>query len=312
MTAVAAEPSRTPAWLLQSQAGMCPCGCIGRRKKVSYVDKTIEGGARLLHQTLFAGEIAENGGLLQRIEPRVKLVSMAGLLVAASFVRYLPVLLAMYALTLVLAVVSRVSLEYFVKRVWLFVPIFTGIVVLPATLSIITPGHVVVPLGHWWFGQAVGITAQGLAGAALIVTRVAVSISLVVLLTLTTPWNDLLASLRSLFVPHIFVAVLAMCFRYLFVLSATVHDMYLARRARVAGDGSLASGRAYVSATAGALFSNAHGLAEEVHQAMTARGWVGEVRSLRRRSPVALDWVWLAASLATAVTITGADRVLGR
>ena len=42
------------------------------------------------------------------------------------------------------------------------------------------------------------MTSQGLTSAGLIVTRVAVSISLVVLLTLTTPWNRLLAALRAL------------------------------------------------------------------------------------------------------------------
>ncbi len=312
MTTGAGGSRPTPAWLLADQPGMCPCGCIGRRRQASYVDKTIQGGTRLLRQTLFADDVASRPGLLQRIEPRVKLVSLAGLLVAASLLRHLPVLAAVYALTLVLAVASGLSLAYFVKRVWLFIPVFTGIVVLPATLSIVTPGRIVVPLGHWWFGQAVGITAQGLAGAALLVTRVAVSISLVVLLTLTTRWDDLLASMRGLFVPRIFVAVLAMCYRYLFVLLGTVDDMYLARRARVAGDGSLAGGRAYVAATAGSLFSNAHALSEEVHQAMVARGYTGDARTLRRRSPVAADWVWLVASVATVAAVLGADRVLGR
>ena len=41
-----------------------------------------------------------------------------------------------------------------------------------------------------------GLTSQGLTSAALVVARVATSISLVVLLTLTTPWVRLLAALR--------------------------------------------------------------------------------------------------------------------
>src|SRR5207237_8821336 len=102
----------------------------------------------------------------------------------------------MYACTLVLAKASGLSLRFFIKRVWLFIPIFTGIVVLPATFSFVTHGHIVVPFGTW-FGHRVGITSQGLTAASLIVTRVAVSISLVVLLTLPTPWNKLLAALRA-------------------------------------------------------------------------------------------------------------------
>ena len=43
---------------------------------------------------------------------------------------------------------SGLPLGFFIKRVWLFIPIFTGIVVLPATFSFITHGDIVVPLWH--------------------------------------------------------------------------------------------------------------------------------------------------------------------
>jgi cobalt/nickel transport system permease protein len=303
----------TPDWLLQREVGLCPCGCIGRRRKTNFVDKTLRGGAALMHESLFAGDVADRRGLLQSIEPRVKLLSIAGLLIAASLVRQLPVLLVLYAATLALAAASRLPLGFFIRRVWLFVPIFTGIVVLPATLSIVTPGQIVVPLGHWWFGHEIGITAQGLSGAALLVARVAVSISLVVLLTLTTRWPDLLASLRAMLVPRMFVAVLAMCYRYLFVLLGSVEDMYLARRARVAGhERDTASARRYVSATAGALFGHAHALSGEVHQAMIARGYTGDARQLDRRRPQLADWLWLVGSIAVVVSVIGVDRALGR
>src|SRR4029077_183348 len=132
--------------------------------------------------------------------------------------------------------------------------IFTGIVVLPATLNVITPGTIVVPLGTW-FGHEVGLTSEGLHGAAIIIVRVAVSISLVVLLTLTTPWTRLLAALRALLVPKMFVLVLGMAYRYLFHLLDSVLHLFTARRARAVGDGGDAvSGRKFVAASAGALF----------------------------------------------------------
>jgi cobalt/nickel transport system permease protein len=65
-------------------------------------------------------------------------------------------------------------------------------VVLPATLSIVTHGDIVLTLWHW-NGHPQGITQQGLVAAVRVVARVVVSISLVVLLTLTTPWIRLLA-----------------------------------------------------------------------------------------------------------------------
>jgi cobalt/nickel transport system permease protein len=222
------------------------------------------------------------------------------------------VLVAVYAATLLLAAASGLPVGFFVKRVWLFVPIFTGIVVLPATLSIVTPGDVVLQM--WtWHGTPQGFTAQGLTSAALVVSRVATSISLVVLLTLTTPWVRLLAALRALGVPRIFVLVIGMAYRYVFLLLGTVTDMYEARKARTVGAQSHdASARAFVSASAGALFGKAHHLSEEVHQAMLARGYRGDARTLRPFSFAARDAVAAAAVVAAAVVIYGGDLILGR
>ncbi|HYY11086.1 MAG TPA: cobalt ECF transporter T component CbiQ [Kineosporiaceae bacterium] len=301
----------TPQWLLQSELAMCPCGCIGKRKKGSFLAKTLTGGAGLLRQVMFSEDVASGQGLLQRIDPRVKLVGLLVLLVATGLVHHVGVLVAAYAATLLLAAVSGLPVGFFVKRVWLFVPIFTGIVVLPATLSIVTPGDVVLQLWSW-HGTPQGLTAQGLTSAALVVTRVATSISLVVLLTLTTPWVRLLAALRALGVPRIFVLVIGMAYRYVFLLLGTVTDMYEARTARtVGGQRHDASARAFVSASAGALFGKAHHLSEEVHQAMVARGYRGDARTLRPFAFARRDAVAAAAVVAAAVVIYGGDLFLG-
>ncbi len=300
-----------PSWLLESELGLCPCGCIGKRKKGSFVEKTIGGASGLMRQAMFSEDMAAQPGLLQRIEPRIKLLTLLGLLVSAAFVRHIPVLVAMYAMTLALAAASGLSLSFFIKRVWLFIPIFTGIVVLPATFSFITHGDIVVPFGTW-FGHPVGMTSQGLTSAGLIVTRVAVSISLVVLLTLTTPWNRLLAALRALAVPRMFIMVLAMTYRYVFHLLTSVTDMYTARKARTVGvDRDVGSGRQFVAASAGALFGKSHALADEVHMAMVARGYTGNVRTIAPTRISGRDIVWAVACLIVAFLVLGGDRVLG-
>jgi cobalt/nickel transport system permease protein len=301
----------TPQWLLQGEVGLCPCGCIGKRGKGSFIGKTLAGATGIMRQAIFSDDIAARGGVLQRLDPRVKLVTMLGLLVAVALVHSLPLLALAYAGTVALAVASGLPLGFFIKRVWLFIPIFTGIVVLPATLSVVTPGDIVLPLWHW-NGHQHGVTEQGLHGAGLIVARVATSISLVVLLTLTTPWVRLLAALRSVGVPKIFVLVIGMAYRYLFLLLDAVDDMYTARKARTLKADNVQKGRSFVAAGAGTLFGKAHQLSEEVYQAMVARGYTGNARSLNAFRLRAIDGVWAAAAVLIAFLLLYADHRLGR
>ena len=300
----------TPAWLLEPEFGVCPCCSIGRRRRGSAVDKTIRGLTGVLRRALQSEELAARPGLLQRLDARVKLVATLALLVASGLVRHVPVLVALYVLTLALAAASRLPVGWFVKRVWLFVPIFTGVIVLPATFSFVTPGEVVLPLGQW-FGHPVGITRQGLVGAGLIVCRVAVSISFVVLLTLTTSWSRLLAGLGTLKVPRLLVLVIGMAYRYLFVLLDGVADMYTARKARTISTANGRAGRMFVASSAGALFGKAHALSEEIYQAMLARGYRGEPRTLDRARLTLADAGVLVVCLVLVVAVVGGDRALG-
>lgn len=302
----------TPAWMLQGEVALCPCGCIGKRSKANYIDKTITGASSLMRQALFTEDIAAQPGLMQRLDPRVKVITTLALVVTAALIRNIPVLVAIYVGALAVAAASSISVSYFIKRVWLFVPIFTGIVVLPATFSFITPGHVVVPMGHW-FGHRVGLTSQGLRSAGLIVIRVAASISLVVLVTLTTTWTRLLAALRAMLVPRMFILVLGMAYRYVFHLLGSVTDMYEARKARtVQVDNAVKSGRAFVSATAGTAFGKAHAMSEEVYQAMVSRGYTGHPRTLSAFKIRAIDIAWIAGCAIAITVVLRVDHAIGR
>jgi len=299
-----------PQWLLQPEVGLCPCGCIGARRKGSYIDKTIEGGASMLRGVLFADDVAARRGLLQRLDPRVKLLMLGGLLVVTALVRNIAVVLGLYAATLALAAASQVPLFRFVQRVWVFVPIFTGIVVLPATLNVVTPGTIVAPLGTW-FGHPLGVTAQGLDAAGLIIARVATSTSVVVLLALTTRWSEILAALRAFFVPRMFVVVLAIAYRYVFHLLSVVIDMFTARKARtVSREGTTRRSRDFVAASAGALFGKSQALADEVHMAMVARGFTGEARPMTQFRIRAIDAMAAGAALALMMAAVGIDRLV--
>ena len=301
----------TPAWLLESESRVGACSCGGSRRRTSFVDKTISGTVDTLRRAMATDEIAAQNGLLQRVDPRVKVVLLAVALVATALVHNAIVLLAVSAITIPVAAASAIPVRFFVKRVWLVVPLFTGLVMLPATLNVVTTGHVVHGLGTW-FGHTLGVTDHGLASAILVVMRVGTSVSLVVVVTMTTPWQRVVGALRVLRLPRMFTMIAGMTYRYIFVLLGSVSDMYTARKSRTGGRARhTRRERAFVASTAGALFGKAHALSEEVHMAMVARGFTGDVPTQAHRGFTRTDVLTTVSTLAVVGSALGVDRVVG-
>ena len=85
--------------------------------------------------------------------------------VAASASTSLGVLVLLYLATLVVARASRLPFDFFVKRVWLGIPLFAGIVVLPSLFLVPGPRLFEVGArpaapralgdpGAWWRGRS--------------------------------------------------------------------------------------------------------------------------------------------------------------
>ncbi len=307
-----------PAWLLAKSAPP-PAPPAGRRR-AHFLEKLLAGLARFVEHAFSGEAISAKSGLLQRLDPRFKLVGLLGLIVAAVLVRHLASLLLLLAVVVALVVASRIGVRRFVLRAWIFIPLFTLAIVLPATTSWVTPGK---PLLTFWRDQHIAlgpihlpatlaVTDHGLAGAARLVLRVTCAVSFSVLLTLTTRWSDLLKALRVLRVPRMFVFVLAMAYRYVFLLLRLAQDMVVARRSRTVGRVSRREERRFVGAAVGTLFGKSQATGEQVYLAMMARGYSGEALTLERRRLRAADVAWLAAVAVTVGVAVWLDLAVRR
>ena len=97
------------------------------------------------------------------------------------------------------------------------------------------------------------VHSDGLRAAAIFVLRVGASVSLAILLILTTRWADILKSLRVLRVPTVFVIVLSMTYRYIFLLLHTANGMFLARKSRMVAHTSGKEERWWIVSAIGVL-----------------------------------------------------------
>jgi cobalt ECF transporter T component CbiQ len=266
-----------------------------RKKRGSFVERTLASLVSNTEHALFAEEIAQADGLLQKLDPRVKIVGLLALILAATLARNIFTILFIFAVAVSLAVLSRVPIRILATRAWLGALFFTGMIALPAIF--LTTGDALfrLPLLGWT------ITAQGMTTAAYLIFRVETTVTLSLLLVLCTLWTHVLKALRVLRVPVVFVVILGMTYRYIFVMLETARNMFEARQSRLVGTLGASESRRIAAASVGVLLSKSFYLNSEVYLAMQSRGFRGEVYTLDEFQMRRRDWIALASFLSIAV-----------
>ncbi len=292
-----------PEWMKETDAGPCP-GCPASKGKKNFIGKTLSGIFNFLEETIVSEGYARRKGLLQGLDPRVKLISIIALIVAVTMVIDWRLMLFVYVLTLFFALLSRIGLWFFIKRVWLFIPIFTGIIALPMMFNVFFPGDALVTLitlgpgvklGPLALPETIAITRQGTMGAIAFTLRVATCVSAAVLLFLTTPRDALFKSLRSVGVPKVYVLTLDMCYRYIFLLTDLVKAFYTAKKSRAIKSLPLLEEQKWVGGRIGYMLARSLDMAEKVHGAMVSRGFNGDVKLMEDFAMRPRDYVAMAS-----------------
>lgn len=278
----------------------CRCKALTAGRK-GFVERTIDGAVGFLRNAILSETIAKKRGLLQTLDPRIKLVTILALIVSVSLMRFPATIWGMYLFTLLLAVASSVPLWFFVKRVWLFIPIFSAVIIAPALFNVVTPGETLWTIFHlgrshdfgpYHIPDTLAITRQGVLTATTFLGRVAASVSLAVLLTLTTRWNDLLRALGVLGVPRIFVLLLSMAYRYIILLVNALHSIHIARKSRTLSYGETRAEQLWVASRMVYLFRKTHMMSQDVHKAMLSRGFSGDIKVLSVFKTKSSDFAW--------------------
>ena len=249
------------------------------------------GFTRALARAMASEQIARQSGLLQSLDPRVRVIGLFTMVLAVMLSRRIAVIGALFVVAVIIAMLSRVSIGMLVKRVWLVVLGFTGVIAFPAIF--LTPGDTVAAFA----GGPVRITVQGVQTATLLVARVETAVTFTSLLVLCTPWMHVLKALRAFRLPQEAVMMLAMTHRYIFLLVETAGQMFESRQSRTVGLLKGAEGRRITARSAGVLLSKSIELSNEVYLAMQSRGFRGEIRILSDFHMRPYDYLGLATFL---------------
>lgn len=255
-----------------------------------------------LVQPFLSEEHAKKKGLLQGLDARVKVTTLFILLIMATFLKSPWLLAGLSLICVLLAWFSKIGPFFFLRRVWFFIPLFAGIVALPALFLV--PGETLWAME----GLRVSISYQGLHSAILLVLRVGTTVSLLNLLILTTRWPVLLKAMGDVKVLQPFVFVLATTLRYIHLLVGLVEKMHLALMSRDLGaQGALGLGH-WSAGRMSTLLSKSLRLSEEVYLAMLSRAYSGQVKSAETFHLRPLDYGWTASCLVAVVAFFVLDH----
>jgi cobalt/nickel transport system permease protein len=238
----------------------------------------------VLHIDL-ADQYRRGSSLIHRLDPRVKILG-AVLYIAAATI--LPAgAWAAYGLLLVGALLtahaSKLGIGFALKRSFVALPFALAAISLPFTV----PGQTIAHLG------GLAISAEGGIRFLSILVKSWLSVQVAILLAVTTPFHDLMRGLRELHVPRPLVGIVSFMYRYLFVFADEALRLMRARASRsaVGATGRSGGGLIWRGRVAGGMVGNlalrAFERSERIYDAMVARGFQGEIKTLA--SPPATD-----------------------
>jgi len=221
---------------------------------MNFLNRSIKNAFNFFKEAIFSEEIARSRGILQIIDPRLKILLFFSLIVLTCFLRNMPQLVIFYCISILLAMLSGISVPFFAKRVWFFIPLFTLFIAIPA------------------------IFMYGVKPAVIFVLRVATCVSFAVLMTITTRHNVLLKALKSFGIPNIFIQTLDMTYRYIFFFVKVFEEMHVGLKSRLIKHFNGKKARKWIGSRMGYLFKRSIKMSEDVYIAMLARGYTGEIK----------------------------------
>lgn len=274
-----------------------------------FADKSLAEIVNYIKDAVFSEEYARREGFLQGIDQKVKFISFLVLIVATIFAHNVYIIMVFFSASLILASLSRIPLRFYIPRVLIFIPLFTGIVALPYIFNIFQPyeGTPLIVLHDFQrmielpllrpFSR-IEITREGVFWASTFLARVTTAVSYAILLMLTTRWSDLVNTLSALRFPKMFVLILGMAYRYIFLLLDTISKMLFSRKSRAVGKESSVSSWKLNAGIIGALFLKSYDMSENIYLAMLSRGFNGDFSHFHADSdPIMKDYLFLTIVL---------------
>lgn len=298
-----------PSWLTESGREGIPAI---KTSSTHFLAKTLHHFSEVFETEFFCERYAGKPGLFQSIDPRVKLCVVLAFMIYSAFCSNIAVLLFLAFIALLYAKLSRLDMRDYIRRTWAYIPLLVLILSLPGASSWFVKGiplfYLVKP-GAFGGNAGLYVTANGLEMAFRLALRPGISLSFAFLLLLTTRWSQITGALASAHVSLIFISILNMAYRYIFVISEMAADMIEARSLRTVGKLKTSDNRKFMGHSIAHLFMRSHFLSEEIYDAMTCRGFSGRPVSMDEFKVKTADILFIGNNLILLLVLIAGEYI---
>lgn len=219
-------------------------------------------------QTLKLDDIASGDSIIHNLNGPVKLISAIIIIVFTVFSQQIIVPIIMEIFLLLILYLSKVSIKDAFKRISLLLPFGGAIIIFQ---PFIHPGNVL------WAYSWIQITDIGLNWAILLFGRLITSLTAIVILSSTSPMQEIVASFRKLKMPKELAMILSITVRFLFVF---IDELTTIRNAQKSRNFNIHSKLVpyrwivrQVGYTIAMMFLKSYEQGERVHKSMISRGF---------------------------------------
>ena len=280
--------------------------------RLAFVDKTILNTAKAVKSIYLQAENADRDNILQKISPHVKLISLLYLAIVISVANSIFAQVITSLFIFILYIFARLRITEIYRKIFFLAFIFGFIVVLPASLNVITQGEVVLhilqlkkPLHFliYYIPQNIGITDNGIQVVSLVFLRVLNSVSFAMLIVFTTSFPGFIKAFKIILVPDTFLMIMSLAYKYIFILSRTIEETYFALKSRLSGNIRSSSIRKLAGGRIFFLYKRSQIIYEGTYYAMISRGYNGKLKLTNRIRFTSMDMISLAIIIAMGVLI---------
>ncbi|MBR6024140.1 MAG: cobalt ECF transporter T component CbiQ [Methanobrevibacter sp.] len=244
-------------------------------------------------------ELASQDSPIHSLDGRIKLISAIFIIVIAAFSNniFIPIVLEIFLLIVIK--IAKLSYIDSFKRIALLLPFGGAIIIFQ---PFIHPGNVL------WSYSWITVTDTGLNWATLLIARMIVSLTSIVILSSTSPMQQIVASFRRLKMPKDLAMILSIMVRFLFVF---IDELAAIRKSQKSRNFHIHSKLTpykwrirQVGYTVAMMFVKSYEQGERVYKSMISRGFsdksdlFNEKSSLEKR-----DYIYIATVIILVIVL---------